>query len=329
MQCVLREASEAQQHAADTLTHAEWGAPELTLEQYLERENELYATEFADEAMTAYVLVPKDDPDTLDFLSYVEAFKRPCLYGDARVSGYGIDAVYTPPKHRKKGYASIMLQQLVEVFHATSSVVISNLYSDIGASFYAKKGWTPHSATQLVIPTTFPSAAPTAALTHVDSPAAVAAICDHDVQLMAAQMTSSAVYFVLTPAVITWFQVRSHYYGRKTAGLSVVPTSLGIVDKTQYMLWTHDFVHRRLVLLRCHVNQDRFPAFLHAALDEAKKWGLTDGVELWSPAPWMADVYAPFLETREDNLPSLMVSHRPAKTNESVVWLANEKYAWV
>ncbi|KAF0715128.1 Aste57867_3544 [Aphanomyces stellatus] len=330
MAFVLVAASPAQQLEADKYTYSSWGAPKLTMEQYLAREHALCATEFAKETLTGYVLVPEANPETLDILAYVELFKRPCLYGAARIHGYSVGSVYTPAQHRKKGYASIMLQQLVDLMRADNGgIVVSNLYSDIGPTFYANKGWAVHSSDQLIFPTSFPSAAAAeVSLSAIDSAAALAQVCQQDVASMAAQMSPSDVYFELTPSVVTWFQTRSHFYATTTEGLASGPTVVGVFQKPHHLLWTHDFKHGQLVILRCHVDQANFPAFLHAALHEAKAWNLQGGVTLWNPAPWMAAAFAPFLETRDESLPSLMVSSDHGSLND-IRWLGNEKYVWV
>ncbi|CAK4114068.1 unnamed protein product [Aphanomyces euteiches] len=331
MSWILVPSSPAQQLEADKHAHSTWGAPQLTLEQFLTRERELSASDFAKETLTSYVLVPESEPDTLDILCYVEIFKRPCLYGGKIVTSYSIGSVYTPAQHRKKGYASLLLQHVDKIIQAQDGSIVSNLYSDIGPTFYAAKGWTVHSSDELVFPLSLslPPPSTDVYLRPIDSKEILAQVCRDDLAHMQALSTPSTVYFVLTPSCVEWFQVRSHFYARTLAGLPHVPKSVGIVATndqnplTNYMLWTHDYKYNILMILRCRVEEAAFPAFINAAVAEAKQWSL-ETVCIWNPAPWMAQAYAAYLEKRTDSLPSLKI--HPEK---EVTWLANEKYCWV
>ncbi|RHY70894.1 hypothetical protein DYB30_008692 [Aphanomyces astaci] len=238
---VLVPASEAQQLEADKYTYSSWGAPLLTLDEYLDREHALCASAFAKESLTGYVLVPATTPSTVDILCYVEVFKRPVWYNGARLYGYSVGSVYTPEQHRKKGYASIMLRLVLAYMRAdqqqhqpdnASSVnlVISNLYSDIGPSFYASKGWAVHASEQLVLPSTHAmlSTSRPPYATAVDSLDVLAQVCQADVTRMQQLTCSSAVYFELTPSVVLWFHARAAYYARTKTSFPSPPTSHGV-----------------------------------------------------------------------------------------------------
>ncbi|RHY77374.1 hypothetical protein DYB30_004068 [Aphanomyces astaci] len=340
----VKVASDAQQEHADKLTHSEWGAPYLTMEQYFEREKDLYATEFAETAMTAYVLVPTTAPNTLDFLAYLEVFKRPCLYTGTRTYGYSIDAVFTPVHHRRKGYAATLLQRIVELFHDHDGVVISNLYSDIGPRFYSDKGWKVNSADELVLPSTHvipPDEPPAVHLLPVES--ALDRVCRDDLMYMeqATKTGSPSVYFLLTPSLVQWFQVRSHFNARTKTAFPSPPRSLGVylldheVEKnstmmgvaTEYMVWTHDFEYSELTILRCRVSEAHGRAFVRAAVAQAAEWSLAS-VCLWNPEHWLAAAFSEFVTTRTDDLPSLLV-REGVDDKHHVTWFGNEKYCWV
>lgn len=71
---------------------------------------------------------------------YKNAFNLPenCL---------GIGSVATPPKHRKKGYASALIREVLKVVkeHSTRGIY---LFSDIDPLFYRKFGFEPIAADQ-------------------------------------------------------------------------------------------------------------------------------------------------------------------------------------
>ena len=65
---------------------------------------------------------------------------------DVRVGGRdgwmcGIGAVFTPPEHRGKGHASTLVDELVSRAHHDGALLAS-LFSEIGAAFYERLGFT-------------------------------------------------------------------------------------------------------------------------------------------------------------------------------------------
>jgi GNAT superfamily N-acetyltransferase/putative transposon-encoded protein len=123
----------------------------------------------------SWVLVPRSDPTTLDFLAACDTYGRVgvvCTPEGKReeVTSYAIASVFTPDKFRKKGYATHLLRLMHYVVADRSRLppfpaswgappeeafgdgVFSVLYSDVGDAFYAnctqgenKAGWVaPH-----------------------------------------------------------------------------------------------------------------------------------------------------------------------------------------
>ncbi|KAF9243790.1 hypothetical protein BU15DRAFT_86226 [Melanogaster broomeanus] len=150
-------------------TWPQWGGA-LTEEQYLERDAQMEAMEHAtDSKLVTWVLAPRDQPDTLDFMCACETYKRQGLF---RYAGsrelqegacYGVACVFTPPGNRGKGYASHMMRLLHWVtsgrtgeynlpdfpaewgapppeVKAAGNAVFSVLYSDVGENFYKQAG---------------------------------------------------------------------------------------------------------------------------------------------------------------------------------------------
>ncbi|KAF4610659.1 hypothetical protein D9613_006788 [Agrocybe pediades] len=175
----LSPATPAQILESHRRTYEEWGisfAGGMSMEQYLEREKRTKELECArDGKMQVWVLVKRDDPDSLDFLCSCETFKReawvvhqtsgkgqPC-------TGYGIASVFTPVRNRGKGYAKHMMRLLHWVLAKREyldqlewpseewgekpivsrteqegshggDALFSALWSDVGPEFYARCG---------------------------------------------------------------------------------------------------------------------------------------------------------------------------------------------
>ncbi|KAF9078124.1 hypothetical protein BDP27DRAFT_1441423 [Rhodocollybia butyracea] len=108
-----------------------WGSG-MTLDEYIQRDLDLEKSECGkDGKHTTWVLAPRSDPETLDFLCSCETFRRTGLVVMAKddfeasnaaskkgsgsvveVECYGIASVFTPPQNRKKGYAHLMMSLL-------------------------------------------------------------------------------------------------------------------------------------------------------------------------------------------------------------------------
>ncbi|KAF8523624.1 hypothetical protein JB92DRAFT_2806886 [Gautieria morchelliformis] len=142
----------------------------MTEEQFLSREAQLEAFEHAsDGKLIHWVLVPRNDLQTLEFKCSCETYRRRALVAKPSTSpteaiGYGIASVFCPPEYRRKGYASHMMRLLHHVLSPLDSLPpfpqewgappprypgiggdarFSVLYSDIG-DFYRLCGPTPN-----------------------------------------------------------------------------------------------------------------------------------------------------------------------------------------
>ncbi|OQR87667.1 GNAT family acetyltransferase [Achlya hypogyna] len=339
MALILKKATAEQLYEADVHTFPSWGAPQLTLAQYISREAALRATAFALETLTGYVLVPAADPDTRDILAYVEIFRRPVVYRvndtTLRFDGYGVGSVYTPEKHRKRGYATKMLAEVLALFEAARPpYIVSNLYSEIGSSYYGDKGWYVHPSTQATIPiSALETDLPCPVLYAVDSHAAL----DHAVAAtnaaMEATLQPGSAGFLLSASCIEWFQARSQFYGRTLRSLTSLPTVLGAYKVggrgriSDVALWTHNFRDDQLVILHWRVSPENTRAFLTRAAAEARAWQLKE-IVLWNAA--MPAELQQFVAPQEESLPSLLVRRQPDGADEpNVHWVGNEKYAWI
>lgn len=167
-------------------TVAHWRV-RLSEEEYMKRDEVMDDYEHAREKMTTWVLAPRSDPQTLDFLAACETFRRTCVSSPIAAEGemrqaeevisYGVASVYTPAPKRGKGYASHMMRLLHWVlaqpnylppsfpdqWGSPPDLVVgrgdarfSVLYSDVGGGFYSEcgpdltpgSGWTVGSVVQ-------------------------------------------------------------------------------------------------------------------------------------------------------------------------------------
>ncbi|KAI0826526.1 hypothetical protein BC628DRAFT_1373016 [Trametes gibbosa] len=158
-------------------TATQW-AKGLSVEDYIQRDVIMDEYEHAGRGkLTTWVLAPRNDPTTLDFMCSCETFRRTAAVAksskdiDARevrqVTAYAIASVFTPAEKRGKGYARHMMRILhwivakrstlpafpaewgtapdIEVLHSLgfANGHFSVLYSDVGPDFYRQTGPTP------------------------------------------------------------------------------------------------------------------------------------------------------------------------------------------
>ncbi|KAG1769857.1 hypothetical protein EDD22DRAFT_770794 [Suillus occidentalis] len=144
----------------------------LSLAEYITRDEEMDVLEHAKEGkMITWVLAPREDPMTLDFMCACRTYKRASLvaYPPSSLSesnsvhettSYGVAAVFTPPSKRGRGYAGHMMRLLHWVTASRDNLpefpeawgappeevadagggLFSVLWSDVGEEFYHSAG---------------------------------------------------------------------------------------------------------------------------------------------------------------------------------------------
>ncbi|ERT03194.1 uncharacterized protein SPSK_09231 [Sporothrix schenckii 1099-18] len=171
------------------LTHTMWGNA-LLLDDYLKREEYLTTVPLAMESgITHWILTDSRRPvNDRPILSSCETLRKHAMSAEASTTAtvvdgiaHGIASVFTDPAYRGKGYAGRMLEELghrLEQWQVTSpaheevganmmatktdsegngkgnapKTLFSVLYSDIGKTFYASKGWPAFPSTHLSFP---------------------------------------------------------------------------------------------------------------------------------------------------------------------------------
>ncbi|OCH93350.1 hypothetical protein OBBRIDRAFT_328171 [Obba rivulosa] len=143
---------------------------DLTVNEYILRDETMDSHEHAAGGrLTTWVLAPRDDPTTLDFMCSCETMHRTGVVANSQglteVSCFGIASVYTPPDKGGRGYAGHMMRLLhwalapraalpaefpavwgpppdVPSVPGAGTGRFSALYSDIGEDFYRACGPT-------------------------------------------------------------------------------------------------------------------------------------------------------------------------------------------
>ena len=140
--------SEEQLDAVHLHTHEAWG-PKLTLQQYCDREAQIQKTDYAQLRQRACILVEEGEPEeSVNWLSFGDVFYQPALLLRKGFLYEGnvvaVASVFTPRHHRRKGYAKIMLDQLLERERGSPANIATSLYTDIGPDYYAQFGYKCH-----------------------------------------------------------------------------------------------------------------------------------------------------------------------------------------
>ncbi|CAK7227946.1 hypothetical protein SEUCBS140593_006747 [Sporothrix eucalyptigena] len=159
------------------LTHPMWGNA-LVMDDYLHREDYLTTVPLAmNSGITHWILTDSTlPPNQRPILSSCETLRKQAMAAEASTTpkvtdgvAHGIASVFTDPIYRGKGYAGRMLTELgkqLERWQVSnpahgevgaeakdgSKTLFSVLYSDIGKSYYAGKGWPAFPSTHLSFP---------------------------------------------------------------------------------------------------------------------------------------------------------------------------------
>ncbi|KAK9767752.1 hypothetical protein K7432_002181 [Basidiobolus ranarum] len=319
-------------------THVEWGV-KLDLEQYLKREKLLANQQFTSENITVWALVHKDDPTNTQPLAHCETFRRPAIINNPENGGeiqerecYSIATVFCPAKYRGKGYASKMMK-LLYLELEKNGAALSNLYSDVGPTFYSRLGWKLYPAFegQLTAKNTpkgtqLPSEVNWLTEDKIDE------FATKDCELLRQEVKNSTKTTVaILPRRIDydWHWARSRFY----AGVydRPIPAFLGAYvqntakESPNFITWTHDFRDNQLIILRLRsTSKESTQLLLEASKIEASNMGIST-VVVWNLERKFTPDDVNVVE-RDSSLPSMAYFECPEKELE---WLGNEKYAWV
>lgn len=347
---MLRLATQPQEAVfAQLNNYAAWGK-KLTTEQYLERESTIASSNMSKNGLHTWLLVendgkrPETDPvgSQSEILCACETYERAVYYthGDGQVHEglcHSVASVFTPEMHRKKGYATEMMNLLHKKMIAKPGVVASNLYSDVGPVFYNRLGWKlyPSFEAWVDVSTSAPSSN-NVTTTFIDSSTSLDTVLAQDLATQQSKLKSTntpAAYIPCTTDTFFWFLQRAKFYAKQFE--KPVPTRFGCFVSNAFAIWHHDFKDNHLYIIKLsYTSAEQLAALVSKAVEEARGYGLSH-VLIWEPKVEDFNGLSNFkveIKEREDSLSSLLVLNEKLEGGPmkgDVTWVCNEKYAWV
>lgn len=229
----------------------------------------------------------------------------------------------------------------------------SNLYSDIGPKFYAKLGWKVHNSTDIEVPLSSQNCnvadkilqtalrLQTARFLKTETQVRQLEALDErilrqDLCRKASQHADKLVCALpLTFDCLEWFKERAFFYHVKLRGGSLENWSfswgMASEDSLSYCFWAPDYKEDALVVLKFgRSEQFNWPLALSFAIESAKSlklskvvfWNREEALQSLLGSGMTAEVVA-----REESLSSLYF--HTLVDPADILWLDNEKYAWV
>ena len=134
----LEKATDQERELLSLIRALSWRG-NLSDQEFQDRNRKLYNHPFGRQKITTYVLKNPENKivSSLDALQ-IKLFVKKGGQGSAAIQdGFLIASFMTPPQHRRKGYATLLLNRFFEV----QPLSIGVLYSDIGPKFYERWGF--------------------------------------------------------------------------------------------------------------------------------------------------------------------------------------------
>lgn len=283
-----------------------------------------------------------------------------------KILAHGIGSVYCRPEYRGSGYAGRMMVELgkkMETWQQPNGTrgTFSVLYSDIGIKFYSQRGWKVFPSTHIhLMPVDQGTHSSICAkvslpdvedLTTKDLPS-LAMVDQLEQELIALSRSKPEIsYVAIRPDMphFQWHIAREEIQARELNFPGGVPLVKGAVHKATgtALVWSRVFAQKeaenQLHVLRTVIDparsaeepeiQSAIAALLLRAQLEAKKWNMQNGVEVWSPPDAVVTAAQSLHEGKQIHVISRDKEHVcslkwEGGSDEEVVWIANEKYAW-
>ncbi|ODH47797.1 hypothetical protein GX48_06134 [Paracoccidioides brasiliensis] len=350
----------------------------LDPEQYIQRENHLMSQEMTrDGAMTCWILVDRNlAPDHRPILSSCESFgKRALLAYEGRVEdiiAHGIGSVFSKPEFRRRGYAGRMIAELsikLDTWQQENSVrkqsVFSVLYSDIGKTFYAERGWKAFPSSHISLPAVSKdtmnqgvSGVNLDLVRFMQANDVKKLMCSDEVLQRDRQVLREAshrsqrakVGFLPDYAAMSWHWAREEFYSRILVPERGEPKVKGacVESRGVFICWNRSFGRTEkdnvLFILRLLYEEPKSPAeekavaealaaTLYRAQLEAHNWG-KNRVDIWNPTPVVEKAVKMLCPTAQvehrekSSICSLKWNGAQLGLGEDVDWFWNEKFAW-
>ncbi|KAJ5799672.1 lysine acetyltransferase protein [Penicillium psychrosexuale] len=275
---------------------------------------------------------------------------------------HGIASVFTPPHHRRQGYAARLMKELANILYGWQSehlpCVGSILYSDIGPSYYTKLGWHVNATNSHY--TFNPARIPWPSEAKGLSKTSLVELCDRDETMIRDAMKTSANVerrVVIIPDIdhMLWHIEKEQFMSELFLGK--IPLLKGAIagppGNQIWVVWTHCYYSHpeeesnenglnilRLVVENEHpgsVNYDELlrslKAVIHAAQWEANEWKL-DYVNLWEPSKLVkkmiekSGISHDIVEREDEAIACGMWYDQNGIIIDAPLWVNNERYAY-
>ncbi|GAB1527415.1 hypothetical protein RhiTH_010590 [Rhizoctonia solani] len=366
---IVKPATKSQARQVIIRNAGHWGAKvQMSVDDFVKLSQVFQQGPYAsDGKLTIWVLVPEDDPDTIDFYASCQILTRQVLtlrtgQSSPELSfGHAVSSVLVLPEYRGKGYAGRFMSLLHSALAphrypnplkapvATERAsTVSVLYSAVG-DYYARcvpsegeTGWTlqksfvttwPVSAIQVPAPKgNFP---PVEFLSESE----VTATLDSDDSNIAGDLIElqkkdpTKTYFAFTTT--SSLNAVSATISKLSPGCpSNSSWGAKIPGTSDFMTWA--FFRRpglTLAITRLRASTDSFPVLLDAALRTAQETK-SEYIEIWNVPEHLKEMaLATGGETieRPDNRSAFKWYGQPSEAkldNTDVVWALDERYGW-
>ncbi|CAE6427852.1 unnamed protein product [Rhizoctonia solani] len=303
---IVKPANEAQIEEATRRDAVYWaGRFGMSVEDYIKVDELFLHASFArDGRLKVWVLVPEEDPETVNFYASCETLTREVLTlqpGQTYPStshGHGITSVLVPPEHRGKGYANRLMSLMhfaLAPHRYTNSLkvpttienpsTVSVLYSIVG-DYYARcapmanqSGWTIQQSFTTTWSLASIQTPPTSPLpVELLSEPEVAMILNSDESNVADDLLKlqrqdpTKTYFAFVPAApLNDYSVIIGKLAIEGRGLTNVSWGARVLGTNDFMTWVFYGVENiKLIVTRLRATTDSFPALLGAAFQIAK-----------------------------------------------------------
>ena len=282
------------------------------------------------------------------------------------ILAHGIGSVYCRPEYRGSGYAGRMMVELgkaMETWQQPNGTkgTFSVLYSDIGVKFYSQRGWKVFPSTHIhlmpVDQTIYGNIKTKSQLPNVEELTAkelpsIPMIDQLEQELESLSRSKPGVpHVAIRPDMphFQWHIAREEIQARDLGVAGGIPIVKGVIHRKTgtALLWSRVYASKeeenQLHILRTVIDPSRDAAepevqsalaslLLRAQL-EASKWNMRNGVEVWSPSEAVVTAAQSLHEGKKIEVISRDKEHVCSlkwvgDSDEEVVWVANEKYAW-
>ncbi|KAH8928461.1 hypothetical protein BT69DRAFT_1379840 [Atractiella rhizophila] len=353
-QPILIRASLEQYKVAFGHSHASWGGV-LNSEEYVEREMELRNISYSQKGkLQPWVLVPADDPTTLNPLSGCKTFRGRALISLpstlttsselCEVDYCVVYSVYTPLPHRGKGYASLLFSSLHEELK-TEGVQAMVLFADV-EGFYERFGYVEKGNTyrrwevaskdmEAFLSST--TATEEQDLMPIENMEDIRAICATDAQLvqttvLRSEFSKPRLYIPPTGDEIEYFITRASFDHVHRFFSRPKPSIYGarVSGSDSFVLFYYDFRYSDLRILRLRCEPEEFPKLLKFIVARAMEMGMK-GVEVWELKQRYLEGLPELLqveEQRRGDSRNMLCWFGPPKLDASEIdWVSAERYS--